>query len=101
MSVLVSRNLFGVAQKPVVVLLIKECDDSENGVVKLMDALDGMTEMVGFRLSYPCYSNLLRLLAKLNMGVVAFLNYRRMVNEGFVLGGIDYRTVVKALCKDG
>ncbi|KAL6339488.1 hypothetical protein AAG906_033027 [Vitis piasezkii] len=71
-----------------VVLLIKECEDSENGVVKLMGALDGMTEL-GFRLSYPCYSTLLMCLAKLNMGF------------GFVLGGIDYRTVVNALCKNG
>ncbi|XP_034690458.1 pentatricopeptide repeat-containing protein At3g07290, mitochondrial [Vitis riparia] len=99
LGVLVSRDLFGVAQKAVV-LLIQECEDSENGVVKLMGALDGMTEL-GFRLSYPCYSTLLMCLAKLNMGFVAFLVYRRMVNEGFVLGGIDYRTVVNALCKNG
>ena len=99
LNVLVSCNLFGVAQKAVV-LLIKECDESENGIVKLMDAFDEMTEM-GFRLSYPCYSTLLMRLAKSNMGFVAFLVYRRMVNEGFVLGGIDYRTVVNALCKEG
>lgn len=99
LSVLISHSLFGVAQKAVV-LLIKECDDSETGVVKLMGALDGMAEM-GFRLSYPCYSALLMRLAKLDMGFVAFLVYRRMVNEGFVLGGIDYRTVVNALCKNG
>ncbi|KAK4408694.1 Pentatricopeptide repeat-containing protein, mitochondrial [Sesamum angolense] len=35
------------------------------------------------------------------MGVMAFLVFKRMLGDGFVASGIDYRTVVNALCKNG
>ncbi|KAJ0111453.1 hypothetical protein Patl1_01528 [Pistacia atlantica] len=65
-----------------------------------MDALDGLRKD-GFKLNYPCYSSLLMSLAELNLGFVAYIVYRRMVLDGFVLGAIDYRTIINALCKCG
>ncbi|KAG5514830.1 hypothetical protein RHGRI_036021 [Rhododendron griersonianum] len=99
LKLMVFRNLFVVAHKAVV-FLIKECScNGEVEIVKLMGALDEMRE-VGFRLNYPSYSTLLMCLAKLSMGRSAFFVYRRMVDDGFVVGIVDYRSIVNALCKN-
>ncbi|XP_031285574.1 pentatricopeptide repeat-containing protein At3g07290, mitochondrial isoform X2 [Pistacia vera] len=99
LNLVVSSNLFGVAHKAIVEL-IKECSENEDDILKLMDALDGLRKD-GFKLNYPCYSGLLMSLAKLNLGFVAYIVYRRMVLDGFVIGAIDYRTIINALCKCG
>ncbi|KAJ0052903.1 hypothetical protein Pint_01492 [Pistacia integerrima] len=83
-----------------IVELIKECSENEDDILKLMDALDGLRKD-GFKLNYPCYNGLLMSLAKLNLGFVAYIVYRRMVLDGFVIGAIDYRTIINALCKCG
>ncbi|XP_059626248.1 pentatricopeptide repeat-containing protein At3g07290, mitochondrial [Cornus florida] len=98
LNLLISNNLFVIAHKAIIVL-IKECTDSENEILKLMGALDDM-RVIGFRLNYPCYSTLLICLAKLSMGLPAFLVSRRMVGDGFVLDIIDYKNIINALCKD-
>lgn len=92
-------NLLGVAHK-LIIELINEYTNSENDILKLMDALDELSS-IGFKINYPCYSTLLMGLAKLNMGFMAFLVYKRMVADGFVVGGIDYKTIINALCKNG
>ncbi|KAK4440985.1 Pentatricopeptide repeat-containing protein, mitochondrial [Sesamum alatum] len=97
---LASDNLYGVMHK-VLVFLIKECCSSHDEILKLMGAVDDMREKGGFRINYPCYSVLLMCLAKLDMGLMAFLVFKRMLGDGFVASGIDYRTVVNALCKNG
>ncbi|KAL8026870.1 hypothetical protein ABFX02_14G057800 [Erythranthe guttata] len=97
---LASDNLYGIMHK-VLVWLIKECSTSQDDLLKLMGAIEDMRENVGFRINYPCYSALLVCLAKLDMGSVSFLVFKRMSEDGFVAGGIDYRTVVNALCKNG
>ncbi|XP_037495778.1 pentatricopeptide repeat-containing protein At3g07290, mitochondrial [Jatropha curcas] len=99
LNLIVSSNMFGIAHK-VIIALIKECSNSENDMLKLMGSLDELRE-VGFRLNYPCYSLLLMGLAKVNMGFVAFLVYKKLVADGFVIGRIDYRTIINALCKNG
>ncbi|XP_037495775.1 pentatricopeptide repeat-containing protein At3g07290, mitochondrial-like [Jatropha curcas] len=95
LNLIVSSNLFGIAHK-VIIALIKECSNSENDMLKLMGSLDELRE-VGLRLNYPCYSLLLMGLAKVNMGLV----YKKLVADGFVIGRIDYRTIINALCKNG
>ncbi|KAL0390266.1 UNVERIFIED_CONTAM: Pentatricopeptide repeat-containing protein, mitochondrial [Sesamum calycinum] len=95
-----SDSLYGIMHK-VLVLLIKECSSSHDEILKLIGAVDDMREKAGFRINYPCYSMLLMCLAKLDMGVMAFLVFKRMLGDGFVASGIDYRTVVNALCKNG
>ncbi|KAL0436702.1 UNVERIFIED_CONTAM: Quinone-oxidoreductase QR1, chloroplastic [Sesamum radiatum] len=95
-----SDRLYGIMHK-VLVLLIKECCSSHDEILKLMGAVDDMREKGGFRINYPCYSMLLMCLAKLDMGLMAFLVFKRMLGDGFVASGIDYRTVVNALCKNG
>ncbi|KAJ8900419.1 hypothetical protein K2173_025196 [Erythroxylum novogranatense] len=99
LKLIVFCNLYAVAHKAIV-FVIKECTSSEDDILKLMGALDELRE-IGFRLNYPCYSNLLMCLAKVSLGFLAFLVYNRMVADGFVLGGIDYRNVVNGLCKNG
>ncbi|KAI3472718.1 hypothetical protein Pfo_028078 [Paulownia fortunei] len=98
--ILRSDNLSGVMHK-VLVWLIKECCSSQDDILKLMVAIDDMREKGGFRINYPCYSMLLMCLAKLDMGLIAFLVFKRMSEDGFVASGIDYRTVINALCKNG
>ncbi|KAL0286379.1 UNVERIFIED_CONTAM: Pentatricopeptide repeat-containing protein, mitochondrial [Sesamum angustifolium] len=95
-----SDSLYGIMHE-VLVLLIKECSSSHDEILKLIGAVDDMREKSGFRINYPCYSMLLMCLAKLDMGVMAFLVFKRMLGDGFVASGIDYRTVVNALCKNG
>ncbi|KAL3850434.1 hypothetical protein ACJIZ3_012316 [Penstemon smallii] len=96
---LVSDNLYGIVHK-VLVFLIKECFSSKTDILKLIDAIDDM-EKIGFRINYPCYSMLLMCLMKLDMGLMTFMVFKRMVEGGFVVDGIDYRTIVNALCKNG
>ena len=93
------RNLFGMAHKALI-FLIKECSNGEDEVVRLIGAIEEMRG-IGFRLNYPCYSILLMGLAKLSMGQRTFLVYRRIVADGFVLGMVDYKSIVNALCKNG
>ncbi|KAL2239669.1 pentatricopeptide repeat-containing protein At3g07290, mitochondrial [Sesamum indicum] len=95
-----SDKLYGIMHK-VLVLLIKECYSSHDEILKLIGAVDDMREKAGFRINYPCYSMLLMCLAKLDMGLMAFLVFKRMLGDGFDASGIDYRTVVNALCKNG
>ncbi|KAL0460450.1 UNVERIFIED_CONTAM: Pentatricopeptide repeat-containing protein, mitochondrial [Sesamum latifolium] len=95
-----SDRLYGIMHK-VLVLLIKECCSSHDEILKLMGAVDDMREKGGFRINYPCYSMFLMCFAKLDMGLMAFLVFKRMLGDGFVASGIDYRTVVNALCKNG
>ncbi|XP_021274012.1 pentatricopeptide repeat-containing protein At3g07290, mitochondrial [Herrania umbratica] len=99
LNLLISSHSFQIAHKAIIEL-IKNCSKCENDLLKLMEALDEMRK-TGFRLNYPCYSILLVSLAKLNMGVLASSVYKRMVAEGFVLGAIDYRTIINALSKIG
>ncbi|KAL5538304.1 hypothetical protein UlMin_045837 [Ulmus minor] len=99
LSLLVSSNLFGISHKAIMILL-KDCCNGETQILKLMGAFDDLRRF-GFCLNYPCYSALLMSLAKLDMGLLAFLVYRRMVDDGFVLGLIDYRSIINALCKNG
>ncbi|KAI3760276.1 hypothetical protein L1987_50669 [Smallanthus sonchifolius] len=68
--------------------------------LRLINFLDDMRDY-GFGISYPCYSTLLMCLSKLKLGLTAFSVYKRMVKDGFVLGLIDYTTLVNALCKSG
>ncbi|KAJ4834605.1 hypothetical protein Tsubulata_049709 [Turnera subulata] len=98
LNLIVSSGLFGVAHN-VIIELIKESRGGEGDILKLMDALDGLRG-TGFRMNYPCYSSLMMGLAKADLGFLTFLVYRRMVDDGFV-GGIDYRTLINALCKSG
>ncbi|KAG8489175.1 hypothetical protein CXB51_017216 [Gossypium anomalum] len=99
LKLLVSSNSFRIAHKAVIEL-IKTCSSNENDLLKLMEALDEMRE-TGFRLNYPCYSILLMSIAKLSMGFLAFLVYRRMIAEGFALAAIDYGMIINALSKVG
>ncbi|XP_021814188.1 pentatricopeptide repeat-containing protein At3g07290, mitochondrial isoform X1 [Prunus avium] len=94
-----SSDLYVIAQKAII-LLIKEFSNSEPEILKLMEAFDNMRK-IGFWLSYPCYSSLLMSLASLDLGFLSFLVYKRMVDNGFLLGVIDYRTIINALCKNG
>ncbi|XP_021907171.1 pentatricopeptide repeat-containing protein At3g07290, mitochondrial [Carica papaya] len=98
-NLIVSSNLYGVAHGAIF-SLIKDSAKSEIEILKLMDAIDCLSES-GFRLNYPCYSTLLMSLAKLNMGFLAYSVYERMVAKGFVIGNIDYKTIINALCKNG
>ncbi|KAK6145132.1 hypothetical protein DH2020_021952 [Rehmannia glutinosa] len=98
--ILASDNLFGIMHK-VLVWLIKECCSSQDDIWKLIVAIDDMRVKGGFRINYPCYSTLLMCLAKLDMGLIAFLVFKNMLEDGFVASGIDYRTVINALCKNG
>ncbi|XP_048429627.1 pentatricopeptide repeat-containing protein At3g07290, mitochondrial isoform X2 [Pyrus x bretschneideri] len=93
------ESLYGIAQKAIV-LLIKELNNSEPEITRLMGAFENMRK-VGFWLSYPCYSSLLMSLARLDLGFLTFLVYKKMVSDGFLLGVIDYRSVINALCKNG
>ncbi|XP_010524658.1 PREDICTED: pentatricopeptide repeat-containing protein At3g07290, mitochondrial isoform X2 [Tarenaya hassleriana] len=99
LKLIVSSSLYGVAHK-VIVVLIKECSSGENDILELMRCLDELRDG-GFQLNYPCYSSLLMSLAKLDLGFLAYMTYRRMEADGFVVGRIDYRTIVNALCKNG
>ncbi|XVF72305.1 hypothetical protein PTKIN_Ptkin12aG0110200 [Pterospermum kingtungense] len=99
LNLLISSNSFRIAHK-VIIEQIKNCSENENDLLKLMETLDEMRK-TGFRLNYPCYSILLMSLAKLSLGFLAFLLYKKMVAEGFALGAIDYRTVINALSKIG
>ncbi|EPS62491.1 hypothetical protein M569_12300 [Genlisea aurea] len=84
------------------VFLINECaDDSRDDFSKLMRGIEAMRERLGFRMNYPCYSTLLRVLAKLDMGLIAFFVFEDMAEKGFELSEIDYRSIVNALCKNG
>ncbi|PQQ19112.1 pentatricopeptide repeat-containing protein [Prunus yedoensis var. nudiflora] len=94
-----SSDLYVIAQKAII-LLIKEFSNNEPEILKLMEAFDNMRK-IGFWLSYPCYSSLLMSLASLDLGFLSFLVYKRMVDNGFLLGVIDYRTIINALCKNG
>ncbi|KAL6576765.1 hypothetical protein OROMI_011041 [Orobanche minor] len=97
---LTSSNLFGISHK-VLVRLIKECCSSQNDTLKLTAAVEDIREKIGFRINYPCYSTLLMCLAKLDLGLVAFSVFQRMLEDGFVASGINYRAVINALCKNG
>ncbi|TQD87866.1 hypothetical protein C1H46_026569 [Malus baccata] len=100
LNLLVScESLYGLAQKAIA-LLIKELNNSEPEIMRLMGALENMRK-VGFWLSYPCYSSLLMSLARLDLGFLTFMVYKKMVSDGFLLGVIDYRNVINALCKNG
>ncbi|XP_065873203.1 pentatricopeptide repeat-containing protein At3g07290, mitochondrial [Euphorbia lathyris] len=99
LGMVVSSNLFGVAHK-VIIEMIRGYSCSEFDILKLMNALDELRD-VGFRLNYPCYSFLLTSLAKVSLGYAAFLVYKKMVADGFVVGIIDYKSVINALCKNG
>ncbi|CAN8260171.1 unnamed protein product [Cochlearia groenlandica] len=100
LKLIVSSGLYRVAHD-VIISLIRECNGCEKQMVKLMCCFDELRDDVGFRLNYPCYSSLLMSLAKLDLGVLAYVTYRRMEADGFVVGMIDYRTIVNALCKNG
>ncbi|KAM1421591.1 hypothetical protein ACFX2I_003830 [Malus domestica] len=68
LNLLVScESLYGLAQKAIA-LLIKELNNSEPEIMRLMGALENM---------------------------------RKMLSDGFLLGVIDYRNVINALCKNG
>ncbi|XP_022758749.1 pentatricopeptide repeat-containing protein At3g07290, mitochondrial [Durio zibethinus] len=99
LKLLVSSNSFQIAHKAIIEL-VKNCSNNEDDLLKLMGALDEVRE-TGFRLNYPCFSVLLASLAKLSMGFLAFLVYKRMVAEGFALSAIDYGTMINALSKIG
>ncbi|KAL9290627.1 Pentatricopeptide repeat-containing protein mitochondrial [Arabidopsis thaliana] len=99
LKLIVSSGLYRVAHA-VIVALIKECSRCEKEMLKLMYCFDELREVFGFRLNYPCYSSLLMSLAKLDLGFLAYVTYRRMEADGFVVGMIDYRTIVNALCKN-
>lgn len=99
LNLVVSCNVYGVAHKAIIEL-IKECSDSRDNILKLNVALDGLSKD-GFKLNYPCYSCLLMSLAKLDLGFVAYSVYVKMVADGFVVGAIDYRSMINALCKSG
>ncbi|KAL2488274.1 Pentatricopeptide repeat-containing protein [Forsythia ovata] len=100
LDLLVSGNLYGTVHK-VIVLLIKEYCNSETDILELMGALEDLRKRTGYRINYPCYSTLLTCLANLKMGLMAFLVYKRMVEDGFVPGDIDWRTIINALSKIG
>lgn len=100
LKLIVSSGLCRVAHD-VIVALIRESSRCETEMMKLMCCFDELREVSGFRLNYPCYSSLLMSLAKLDLGFLAYVTYRRMEADGFVLGIIDYRTIVNALCKSG
>ncbi|KAH6814412.1 hypothetical protein C2S51_023430 [Perilla frutescens var. frutescens] len=97
---LASDNLWGVMHK-VLIFLIKECCSSQDDVLKLICAVEEMRDNVGFRINYPCYSMLLMCLAKLDLGLIAFSVFKRMLEDGFVVSEMDYRMIVNALCKNG
>ncbi|KAJ4728433.1 Pentatricopeptide repeat-containing protein [Melia azedarach] len=99
LNLVASCALHGVVHKAIIEL-IKACSDGEENILKLIDALDELRE-VGFRLNYPCYSSLLMSLAKLDLGFLAYKVYVKMVADGFVVGAIDHRTMINALCKNG
>lgn len=99
LNLIMHGNLFGVLHK-VIVVLIKDYSYTVNEALRLIDVLDDIRKF-GFRISYPCYSTLLMCLSKLQMGLPAFSVYKRMVSDGFVLGSIDYNTLINALCKNG
>ncbi|KAL1211950.1 Pentatricopeptide repeat-containing protein [Cardamine amara subsp. amara] len=100
LKLIVASGLYKVAHD-VIVALIRECSSCEKEMLKLMGCFDELREVSGFRLNYPCYSSLLMSLAKLDLGFLAYITYRRMEADGFVVGMIDYRTIVNALCKNG
>ncbi|KAL3649281.1 hypothetical protein CASFOL_005684 [Castilleja foliolosa] len=98
--ILASDNSFGVLHK-VLIWLIKECCSSQVDLLKIMAAIEYMRGKIGFRVNYPCYSTLLMCLAKLDVGSVAFSVFKRMLEDGFIAGELDYRNVINALCKNG
>ncbi|KAF8094622.1 hypothetical protein N665_0358s0004 [Sinapis alba] len=100
LKLIVSSGLYQIAHS-VIVALIRECSRCEKNMMKLLTCFDELRDEAGFRLNYPCYSSLLMSLAKLDLGFLAYLTYRRMEADGFVVGMIDYRTIVNALCKNG
>ncbi|XP_057780208.1 pentatricopeptide repeat-containing protein At3g07290, mitochondrial-like [Salvia miltiorrhiza] len=100
LKTMASDNLWGVSHK-VLIFLIKECCTSQDDLLKLIHAIEEMRENLGFRINYPCYSVLLMRLAKLDLGLIAFSVFNRMLEDGFVAGEIDYMALVNALCKNG
>ncbi|KAG6411890.1 hypothetical protein SASPL_124543 [Salvia splendens] len=99
LHMLASDNLWEVTHK-VLIFLIKECCTSKEDILKVTYGIEEMGK-IGFRVNYPCYSVLLMYLAKLDLGLIAFSVFNRMLEDGFVLGEIDYRMLVNALCKNG
>ncbi|CAH2054662.1 unnamed protein product [Thlaspi arvense] len=100
LKLIVSSGLYRVSHD-VAAALIRECSRCEKEMLELVGCFDELRDDAGFRLNYPCYSSLLMSLAKLDLGFLAYLTYRRMQADGFVAGMIDYRTLVNALCKNG
>ncbi|CAH8356455.1 unnamed protein product [Eruca vesicaria subsp. sativa] len=100
LKLIVSSGLYQIAHS-VTLSLIREFNRSGKVMLILMSCFNEMRDETGFRLNYPCYSSLLMSLAKLDLGVLTYLTYRRMEADGFVAGEIDYRTIVNALCKNG
>ncbi|EOA31849.1 hypothetical protein CARUB_v10015076mg [Capsella rubella] len=100
LKLIVSSGMYRVAHD-VIVLLIRECSRCEKEMLNLMGCFDELRILFGFRLNYPCYSSLLMSLAKLDLGFLAYVTFRRMEADGFVVGMIDYRTIINALCKNG
>ncbi|XP_010464347.1 PREDICTED: pentatricopeptide repeat-containing protein At3g07290, mitochondrial-like isoform X1 [Camelina sativa] len=101
LKLIVSSGMYRVAHD-VILVLIRECSSRcEKEMLRLMSCFDELRGVFGFRLNYPCYSSLLMSLAKLDLGFLAYVTYRRMESDGFVVGMIDYRTIVNALCKNG
>ncbi|CAA7050917.1 unnamed protein product [Microthlaspi erraticum] len=100
LKLIVSSGLYRVAHD-VIVALIREFNRCEEEMLKLIGCFDEMRDDTGFRLNYPCYSSLLMSLAKLNLGRLAYMTYRKMEADGFAVGLIDYRSIVNALCKNG
>ncbi|KAJ4886032.1 Pentatricopeptide repeat-containing protein [Raphanus sativus] len=102
LKLIVFSDLYQIAHS-VILALVRESTirERETLLTKLMTCFDQLRDETGFRLNYPCYISLLMSLAKLDLGLLAYLTYKRMESDGFVAGEIDYRTVINALCKNG